>query len=273
MKNIRTNMKTAFAIAITVLAMTSCKKDTYDNVSNTPPPAPEIQATFVKGSGDITNALAQFRHLIGDSLNTKTDASPFGRREINWDAVPANFTNTGNFPLDFFNNIDPKASAGRKRGFVLSGDASFRVDSTNFSDITPSYANQFEAFSPKRTFAPIGSNMTYGTFKIPGTPLPATVKGFGVIFSDVDIDDSTSIEYFNKDKSLGIFKAPRRSAGTSFSFVGVFFPNDEITLVKITSGNGLLAPSVKDISDGGGKDLVVMDDFLYTEPTVGKVAL
>ncbi|MEP6947800.1 MAG: hypothetical protein ABI863_00935 [Ginsengibacter sp.] len=37
-------------------------------------------------------------------------------------------------------------------------------------------------------------------------------------------------------------------------------------MVKITAGNGLLATGVKDITDGGTKDLVVMDDFIYDEP-------
>ena len=274
MKNIKTALKALLAIISVMIAVVGCKKDSYAPVADNPAPEPSTQATFIKASGDISGALAEFRHLLGDTLNTKPNANPLGRREINWDAVPASFTNTGNFPLDFFNSTDPAVGAGRKRGFVLSGNGTtFRVDSTNFSEIDPSYAGQFQAFSPNRTFAYLGNNITLGAFRVPGTGQMATVKAFGVIFSDVDDENSTSIEYFSNEKSLGVFKAPRRSGGTPFSFVGVFFPNDQVTLVKITAGNGLLAPGVKDLSDGGTKDLVVMDDFLYTEPKGSKVAL
>ncbi len=256
------NMMTVTGMAILVMAMHSCSKS--NGYNNTPVQQP--QASVVQASGDITNALATFRHLLGDSLNTKPNANPLGRREINWDAVPATFTNNSNFPLNFFNSTDSAASNARKRGFVLNGGSSFRVDSSNFSDIDASYATQFHAFSPKRTFAYLGNTVTEAVFKVPGTNSSAFVKGFGVIFSDVDSDNSTGIEFFNGNKSLGFFKAPARSGNTSFSFLGVFFPDEKITLVKITSGNGLLGAGVKDISDGGSKDLVVMDDFLYSEP-------
>ena len=82
--------------------------------------------------------------------------------------------------------------------------------------------------------------------------------------SDVDQANTAGVEFFNGTKSLGIYTATPAAQG--FSLVGVSFPQEKITRVKITSGNGLLAAGVKDISDGGNKDLVVMDDFLYDEP-------
>ena len=273
MKNTRSNLKWLMVVAVTIATAIGCKKDSYVNIPNTPDPAPNVEATFVNASGNIKNALEQFRHMLGDSLNTKPNADPTGRREVNWDAVPAGLTNNANFPFDFFNSTDPDAPAGRKRGLLLLPASDFRVDSSNFSEIDANYVKQFQAFSPKRTFISLGTNITMVSFRVPGSSVDATVKGFGVIFSDVDVDFNTTVEYFNGNKSLGVFSAPKRSDPAGFSFVGVFFPNDLITSVKITAGNGSLAQGLKDVSDGGYKDLVVMDDFLYSEPKPIKVAL
>lgn len=248
----------AIIIAICT-SVVSCSKDTTEQV-------PTVNANIVSASGDITNALSQFRSVLGEPLNTAPGVTN-GRREINWDAVPASFTNSNNFPLDFFNATDPAIANGRKRGFIIIGGGSaFRVDSSDFVDIDASYAAQFDAFSPKRTFAYIGNIITQGAFKVAGTNTDAYVRGFGVIFSDVDDANSTSIEYFNNDKSLGVYKVPVRSGNTSFSFLGVYFPSEKVTKIKITCGNGTLATGVKDKTDGGATDLVVMDDFLYDEP-------
>ena len=248
------------SLIVISLITISCNKNDYDN------PAPQIQSTIVKASGDITSALDEFRLLLGDPLNT-APGNTTGRREINWDGVPANLTNNDNFPFDFFNSTDPTVGNGRKRGLVYQNTGtSFRVDSTDFSGIDNSYAAQFDAFSPKRVFTYLGNNVTDIVFKVPGTNTDAHVKGFGLILSDVDNPNSTTLEFFNGLKSLGVFKAPVRTGATSFSFLGVYFPNEKVTRVRITTGNGVLSAGVKDVSDGGTKDLVVMDDFFYSEP-------
>ncbi len=255
-----------FSVLLTASAIlfASCSKD--GGYGSNPTPTPTINKTEVKAAGDLTAALAQFRSLIGDSLNT-TPNKTSGRREINWDGVPANFTNANNFPFDFFNNTDPAGPNGRKRGLVYSNTGtSFRIDSSAFADIDASYAAEFRAFSPKKLFAYIGNNVTELTFRVAGTNTDAFVKGFGLIFSDVDDASSTTVEYFNGTKSLGIFKVPVRNDANGFSFLGVHFPDEKVSRVKITAGNGLLANAAKDISQGGTKDLVAMDDFFYSEP-------
>jgi hypothetical protein len=259
-KNITMKKVTIFS-ALALMAATvfvSCKKDDA-------PQQPAVNATVFAASGDINAKLTDYRNLLGSTLNTAPGATG-GRREINWDAVPPSFTNVGNFPLDFFGSADPALANGRKRGFVLLGGSTFRVDSTDFADIDPSFAGMFDAFSPKKLFAYMGNTVTQAVFKVPGTNTEASVKGFGVIFSGVDNDKSTYIEYFNGDKSLGVYYAPVRAAGSSFSFLGVHFPDEKVTKVKITVGSATLNSGTKDVTAGGSADLVVMDDFLYSEP-------
>ena len=166
MKNTKSNLKWMMAIVVTMATAIGCKKNSYVNIPTTPGRAPNVEATFVNASGNIKNALEQFRHMLGDSLNTKPNADPAGRREVNWDAVPAAFTNNANFPFYFFNSTEPDAPAGRKRGLLLLPASDFRVDSSNFSDIDANYVKQFQAFSPKRTFVSLGTNITMVSFRV-----------------------------------------------------------------------------------------------------------
>lgn len=238
----------------------SCSKD--DDKDYT---VPQHEATVVKASGDLSAKLAEFRHLLGDSLNN-APGNASGRREVNWDGVPAALNNNDAFPFDFFNTVGEGVPNGRKRGLVYaSNGTTFRVDSSDFGDIDASYAAQFNAFSGKRTFSGANSNVTEVSFQLAGQTTPAVTKGLGIVFSDVDDASSTSLEFFSGNTSLGVFYAPV-AGSNSFSFLGVYFPHEKVTRVKITAGSAKLAAGAKDVSDGGTKDLVVMDDFLYSEP-------
>lgn len=255
------------ALLLTSAAVfTACDKD--NDYNNNPTHTPAINAQEFKSSGDSTAIIAklnEFRNTLGATLNNAPGATG-GRREVNWDGVPANLTNANNFPSDFFGSANAADGNGRKRGLIMTNTGTtFRVDSTDFSEVDPSYADQFNRFSPKRLFVYMGNTTTECTFKVPGSATDAFVKGFGVIFNDVDDANSSSIEFFNGSKSLGVFKAPQSPSG-QFSFLGVYFPDEKVTRVKIISGNGLLAAGTKDVSSGGTRDLVVMDDFLYDEP-------
>lgn len=100
-------------------------------------------------------------------------------------------------------------------------------------------------------------------FKVPGANQDAYVKGFGAIFSGVNLDNSTTIEFCDGNKSIGIFPVKPKAGNNTLSFLGVYFPDDKVTLVKIKAGNTKLAAGVQ---DDQYKDLVIMDDFLYNEP-------
>jgi hypothetical protein len=232
--------------------------------SNDHEPEVEYPVTFteVKGSGDINGKLTEFRALLGDPLNTTPNQPPVGRREINWDAVPDNQTNTDAFPGDFFNSTDPGAPAGRKRGAIFSTPGTgLRVSNNDFIDVLTEN-NKFNAFSPARTFAAIGSNKMDITFKVPGTATDASVKGFGVIFSDVDLENYTTLEFFEGNKSLGKFKAPVKTDENGFSFLGVAFKNAKVTKVTVTSGTAAIGKATFNTPN----DQVIMDDFFYSEP-------
>lgn len=200
-------------------------------------------------SGDIAATVAEFRTALG------------AQRVIKWDGVPANLLNVNTFPGDFFNtNV--------KAGALFSTDGiGFRNSNTDFSDINPDYADEFNAFSPLVTFMPIGSASLTTTFRVPGTDTPATTRGFGIVFSDVEREGAASIKLFDAaGRSLGQYHAPIRSDAAGSSFVGVVFETPLVAEVRITAGQRALGADVQDLSDGGNLDLVVTDDFLFGEP-------
>lgn len=222
-------------------------------------------AHIVTASCDITAAVGEYRGLLGTLNPNVVGEQPGGRREINWDAVPALATNTNTFPVDFFN----QPVTGRARGAVFSTDGSgFRVSDNDFADVNPDYADEFNAFSPIKTFAAVESNLSSVQFFVAGTTNSAKSAGFGVVFSDVDEPGSAAIKLIGADgRSYGEFFAPVCPGG--FSFVGVAFDTPTITRVQIKSGKGSLGSSLPDVSDRdheGARDLVVMDDFIYGEP-------
>ncbi len=217
----------------------------------------------IQSSGAIEASVDAFRALLG---NPNNGAAPgphaTGRREINWDGVPAAVTNVVHFPNAFFNTNSP-------RGLVYDQvNRGLEVSDHSFTDINPTYAAEFTPFSGTKLFSPLGDNESDVRFFVAGSTREAAVRGFGVVFLDVDTAGSTRIELIGLDgSSLGRFNAPVRSDARGASFVGVVFRNAVISRVRIIAGDGRLAPDEIDVSQGGQHDLVVMDDFLYGEPT------
>jgi hypothetical protein len=241
--------------AVAVIA--ACSKDSVTN----PQPAPPT-ATLFTASGNIAATVDNFRNALGPSNGGTAGEQPTGRREISWDGAGANpFDNRNDFPANFF-NTNVKSGAV----FTTSGTG-FRNDSTDFAEINPSYATQFTFFSANKIFAPVGSNQLDQLFQVAGQPTPAVSRGFGVVLSDVDLADKTTIELFAQDgSSLGKYAAPVRTDAAGLSFIGVTYADAIIARVRITLGTGALAPNVNDISAGGTQDLVVLDNLIYGEP-------
>jgi hypothetical protein len=224
-------------------------------------PIGEVRSTFrvFKGTGDITATVAEFRDALGQPPNGATPGPlTSGRREINWDGVPPDFDNNNSFPGDFFRKVG---------ALIASHGTGLRNSSNDFFDLNPAYAEQFEPFSKPKTFASTGSPSMDLTFVVPGSDTPAAVNGVGIVFCDVDRVGSASIKLFDaKGRSLGLYLAPVRSDATGLSFVGVVFDATVIARATITAGQAAVDAGLQDLSDGGNRDLVVTDNFLFGEP-------
>jgi hypothetical protein len=221
----------------------------------------------------IQGGVDAFRAALGNPNNGNA-AGPLsgGRREINWDGGGSDVTTPPANPFTVFLNTRGGLFTTPGTGLSQAPPSGGPQDglATLFGNAT--YGTIFGTFSAPRLFTPVGSNITDATFFIPGTGglQPATVSGFGAVFTDVDLPDSTSIEFFGLNgASLGSFDVPAGAAAGavsdgSLSFLGVLFDAGErIARVRITTGTTALGPND---NPAGGVDVVVMDDFLYAEP-------
>jgi hypothetical protein len=248
------------AALLILAASTACGSET--TAPTLPPPPPADQAAVYTASGNITAAVDSFRNLLGPSNGGTAGEQATGRREISWDGAGANpFNNKNNFPPDFFNTTV-------RSGAVFTTDGlGFRNDSLLFAEVNPNYPAQFAFFSATKVFTPVGSNLLDVLFEVAGQPTPASVNGFGIVFSDVDVADKTTIELFGTNgASLGVYSAPVRTDAAGLSFLAVKFESTRILRVRVTLGTGALGAGVNDISAGGTLDLVVFDNLVFGEP-------
>jgi hypothetical protein len=223
-------------------------------------------ARIVSATGDITAAVNEYRGLLGSLNPNVVGEQTGGRREINWDGVPAAFTNNDLFPGNFFNVNSP-------RGVLFTTDGSgFRISNNGYVDVNPNYAGEFNVFSPPKLFVARGSTITDVQFVVAGSNTPARVTGFGSVFGDVGREHSTTIEYFDaQGNRLLTVKAPKGSDDAGLSFVGAVFDSPIVARVRITSGDTPIDATANDNVKGKGPkhDIVVMDDFIYGEPHAG----
>jgi len=255
----------SFVAAVLALAAAGCGGDDGGKAGEK-----AAGARVVKGSGDITEVVGQFRRLLGPDNAGAPKGDPAGHRELTWDKVPDELAAPKFLPADFFN----AKKAPRARGALLEtpGDGVMvSADSDNpngaaprFGHINRSYSDQFKTFSPERLFSPVGSNVVDLRFYVPGTDTPGVVRGFGAVYTDVDKKENTAFEYFDSaGKSLGKYATPVSVDG--LSFLGVVFERPVVARVRIEYGSGKLGPD-----DSADYDVAVMDDFIYGEPRPGR---
>ncbi len=249
--------RSTIALVSLSVALTACDSDDTAGPGRKAPINEPLRV--IEASGDLAVALADFQVAVGDPANGGgAGPQPAGRREIRWDGVPADRTNTDDFPIDFFNNA----------GLVTTTDGiGLRVSDNDFGDLNQGYADEFESFSKVKTFMSVGSPRMTVTFRVPGSAAPGIVNGFAIIFSDIDRDGAASITLYAADgENLGQYVAPVRSDAAGHSFLGVVYDRPLVARVEVTSGEAALAAGTDDLTDGGVHDLVITDDFLYGEP-------
>ena len=245
--------------------------------------APMIFQAAGPTAESIEGTVDAYRAALGEP-NNGNNAGPLasGRREINWDGGGPPVDNTAPLPPVTPFNVFLNTRGGQFTtlgiGLTQAPPAGGPEGGLEALFNNPTYGATFSTFSPLRLFTPVGSNVTEAAFFIPGTngTEPATVRGFGAIFTDVDESDgigprlrranprgdSTRMEYFDRDGRL-IFSSfvPASPGDASLSFFGILFEEARIARVRITTGN--VAPGPDDDNEN---DIVMMDDFFYSEP-------
>jgi hypothetical protein len=230
--------------------------------------------------GTANAALGAFDAAIGGSRNSEPAPHAGGFRVISWDGVALDGT-------DFGGNttvIVPGKVVGIPRDrFQTQGsffDQVYAVSGDGFKSVNPNVnaANPalFPAFSPNNIFAMYNDNTIDFHFVLAGqantTPVPATASGFGCIFRNVELSNTTSIQFFHDQQCLGKFFAPVGTQGEA-EFLGVLFSRPIVTSITITLGTAELFgfsggnPTPGGVDDPAhGQNLVATDDFVYAEP-------
>jgi hypothetical protein len=276
---INSNVRATVIAAFGVLSMVLAVSETAQAQANQPTPlvfqAAGPDATSIQGAVDA------FRASLGDNNLNNPGPIQKGRREINWDGGNPNLLAT-TAPVTPFNVfLNTRGSQFTTPGLGLSQAPPSGGPQGGLAVLfgNPTYATAFRAFSASRLFTPVGSNITEASFSIPGTNgnAPATVRGFGAVFTDVDQPDgsplsatgtshkaSTLIDYFDKHGRLIFSSSVAAAPGDgNLSFFAIKFDDARIASVRIKTGDVAPGPN-----DNKQHDIVMMDDFIYGEPEI-----
>jgi hypothetical protein len=241
--------------------------------------APAVFQAAGPNAASIQSVVEAYRAALGNPNNGNAGSLMTGHREINWDGaggVDTSTTPPAN-PFNVFLNTRGSQFTTPGTGLSQAPPSGGAQGGLAVLFNNPSYATIFRPFSNFRLFTPVGSNITDALFFVPGSSgsIPATVSGFGAVFTDVDQPDgsgsgekhgnrgaSTRVEYFGANGEL-LFSSfiPSSPGDGNISFFGIVFNDARIARVRITTGDVAPGPD-----DDRKNDIVMMDDFIYGEP-------
>jgi len=246
-----------------VLALVAAAASTAANATT-------IFAANGANAAAIQTTVDNFRAALGSDNGSAAGPFVTGRREVNWDGA-ALIGSLDPFPGDFFQasrGIEFSTTGTRLK---VSGDAG--TASFEFADVTALLPNmqpwgpvELASFSPQRMFAPIGSTITDISFVVPGTSRQAGVRGFGAVFVDVDLANTSKLTLFGADGAVLFesFIAPAGVLSEGLSFLGVVLdPGLLATRVRIIGGSDPIDTVFKSPPPDG----IAIDDVIFAEPT------
>ena len=221
--------------------------------------------------------------------------NPTGRRQINWDALPAtrgvSDDTSSNFPGEFFNAaVNPRARGALCSTPVhtsmmrLSSDPQHTGDGVaplfgqptefSFFSVDPQSATETQRIIGVTNCKPGSGAASPGCFldvhfRDPANPeRQAYVDGFGSVFTGTNVAGLSKIEFFDIDANLLHTVNVPVSGDGMLAFAGAKFASPVVAYVRITAGNlGIDQCSQESATD----DCVAMDDFIYGEPKLVQV--
>lgn len=214
----------------------------------------------------------------GNNSANMTGTIASGYRSIDWDdpiipfRMARDYLSTTVFKGLLLRSTKNKFRVSNPRSNIFSTGSSLNNQTKNdfsFDSINPEASENFIPFTKDRMFAPIENN-TFGVeFAIPGmtrATIRATVQGFGAVFLDVNKAETTKLTYYGKTGCI-LSEEFVPVSPNGFSFVGGFSGSktNPIYRVRIVLGDNSIDGA---FSSGRNKDfdVVVMDDFIYSEP-------
>src|SRR5262249_16506127 len=137
-----------------------------------------------------------------------------GFRTITWDGVKLDGTDFGGGANTTVINLNETVAIPLDRfqtQGTFFGDV-YAVSGDGFADVNSNVAGLFPAFSPHNTFAMFNDNTIDQSFVLPSaattTPTLAGTRGFGAIFINNEVANTSSIEFFHGNLSLGKYFVP-----------------------------------------------------------------
>ncbi len=252
-----TRMTGLAALAVLAVAPTAAQADAGSTESAAALTA-KVRSAAAWNAAGLQPTVDHYRADLGGINNGGNPPAASGRREINWDAVPAAVSSPAPLPLNAF---QARGAIFATPGTSVQVSQNAGEGPVRFDNLAAGSSSRFGTFSPQKLFTPVGSNVVDVRFTKPGTTTPATTNGFGAVFTDVDIPGS-KITYYDKwNTPLGSWAVPPKPGSKTLSFLGVTFSERKVARVRITSGTHRIGTW-----ETWSRDVAVMDDFVYGEP-------